>query len=128
VPPYLQLPFPYFLVRSIVTDLVNTLKCEQVWPSNVSTCPHAVGRTGRVEVFAQHQTAGLLLPQPLLELQGAQRRDGLEVVVQTRDAHSHLACEALDAKWLVTNSVGMGRAITSEPRDKLGARISSAYR
>src|SRR5881398_2384233 len=31
---------------------------------------HAVGRTGRVEVFAQHQPAGLLQPQPLLELQG----------------------------------------------------------
>ncbi len=32
---------------------------------------HAIGRTGRVEVFAQHQTAGLLQPQPFLELQGA---------------------------------------------------------
>ncbi len=29
---------------------------------------HTVGRTGRVEVFAQHQAAGLLQPQPLLEL------------------------------------------------------------
>src|SRR5437870_3779099 len=39
--------------------------------------PHAIGGTCRVEVFAQHQTAGLLEPQPLLELQGAHRRDGL---------------------------------------------------
>src|SRR6266702_569033 len=45
---------------------------------------HAVGGTGRVEVFAQHQPAGLQGPQPLLELQGAQ-----------------LACEALDAQGLV---------------------------
>jgi hypothetical protein len=29
-----------------------------------------VGRTCRVEVFAQHQTPGLQEPQPLLELQG----------------------------------------------------------
>ena len=63
--------------------------------------PHAIGRTGRVEVFAQHQTAGLLQPQPLLELQGAHRRDGLEVVVQPRDAHAQFSCELLDAKWLV---------------------------
>ena len=45
--------------------------------------PHAIGRTRRVEVFALHQTARLQEPQPLLELQGAQRRDGLEVAVQT---------------------------------------------
>jgi len=63
--------------------------------------PHAIGGTGRVEVFAQHQTAGLQEPQPLLELQGAQRRDGLEVVVEHRDAHAQLTCELLDAQGLV---------------------------
>ena len=63
--------------------------------------PHAIGGTCRVEVFAQHQTAGLLEPQPLLELQGAHRRDGLEVVVETRDAHAQFSRDLLDAKWLV---------------------------
>ena len=63
--------------------------------------PHAIGRTSRVEVFAQHQTTGLLQPQPLLELQGAHRRDGFEVVVQPRDAHAQLSRKALDAQWLV---------------------------
>src|SRR6266487_830660 len=63
--------------------------------------PHAIGGTCRVEVLAQHQTAGLLQPQPLLELQGAHRRDGLEVVVEPRDAHSQLSRDILDAKWLV---------------------------
>jgi hypothetical protein len=42
---------------------------------------HAIGGTGRVKVFAQHQMAGLLEPQPFLELQGAHRRDGFEVVM-----------------------------------------------
>src|SRR5207245_10413561 len=63
--------------------------------------PHAIGRTRRVEVFAQHQTTGLLQPQPLLELQGAHRRDGFEVVVEPRDAHAQLSRKALDAQWLV---------------------------
>jgi len=62
---------------------------------------HAIGRTRRVEVFAQHQTAGLLQPQPLLELQGAHRRDGLEVVVEPRDAHAQFSRKFLDVKWLV---------------------------
>src|SRR5205085_12136578 len=62
---------------------------------------HARGNTGRVEVCAQHQTAGLLEPQPLLKLQGAQRRDGLEVVVEPRDAHAQFSREFLDVKWLV---------------------------
>src|SRR5438270_3583994 len=43
---------------------------------------HAIGRTGRIEVFSQHQTARLQEPQPFLELQRTQRRDGLEVVVK----------------------------------------------
>ncbi len=74
-----------------------------VFPIEVGgvSIPHAIGRTRRVEVFAQHQTAGLLQPQPLLELQGAHRRDGLEVVMEPRDAHAQLSREALDAQWLV---------------------------
>ncbi len=63
--------------------------------------PHAIGRTCRVEVFAQHQTTGLLQPQLLLELQGTHPSDGLEVVVQPRDAHAQLARDLLDAQWLV---------------------------
>jgi hypothetical protein len=58
---------------------------------------HAIGRTRRIEIFAQHQTAGLLEPQLLLELQGAQRRDGLEVVVEPRDAHAQFSCDLFDA-------------------------------
>src|SRR5712692_1547429 len=72
--------------------------------------PHAIGSTCRVEVFAQHQTAGLLEPQPLLELQGAHRRDSLEVVVQTRDAHVEFLCELLDAQRLVE--------VLTEPLDR----------
>src|SRR5215471_10605607 len=45
--------------------------------------PHAIGRTRRIEVIVQHQSTVLLEPQPLLELQRTQRRDCLEVVVQT---------------------------------------------
>ena len=62
---------------------------------------HAIGCTGRVDIFTQQQTASLQQPQSLLELQGAQRRDGLEVVLQTRDAHAQLARQLLDAQWLV---------------------------
>src|SRR5947209_5618191 len=62
---------------------------------------YAIGSTRRVEVFSQHQTAGFLEPQPLLELQGAHRRDGFEVVVEPRDAHAQFSREFLDVKWLV---------------------------
>jgi hypothetical protein len=62
---------------------------------------HAIGRAGRIEVFAQHQAAGLQEPQPLLELQGTQRRDGLEVVMEARDAHTQLAREQFNAQRLI---------------------------
>ena len=62
---------------------------------------HAVGGTCRVEVLAEHKPAGLLEPQPLLELQGAQRGDGFEVVVEARDAHSELVRDSVDSKRLV---------------------------
>src|SRR2546428_3795468 len=58
---------------------------------------HAIGRTGRIEVFAQHQTPGLLEPQLFLELQGTHRRDGFEVMVEPGDAHAQLSREILDA-------------------------------
>ena len=60
--------------------------------------PHAKSRTGRVEVFAQQQAPGLLEPHLLLELQRTHGRDGLEVVVQRRDAHPQLARKLLDAQ------------------------------
>jgi hypothetical protein len=44
---------------------------------------HVRGRYFSVEALAQHQTTGLLQPEPLLELQGTQPRDDLEVVVQS---------------------------------------------
>src|SRR5579862_7543674 len=49
--------------------------------------PHTICRTGRVEVFAQHQTAGFLESQPLLELQVAHRCDGLQVPYNARMSH-----------------------------------------
>ena len=73
---------------------------------------HAIGRTRRVEVFAQHQTASLLEPQPLLELQGTHRCNGFEVVVESRDAHAQFSRESLDVKWLVK--------VLTESRDRSG--------
>lgn len=40
----------------------------------------AIGRTGRIEVCAQHQAAGFLEPHLPAELQGAGGGDGFEVV------------------------------------------------
>src|SRR5579871_161044 len=57
---------------------------------------HAVGRPGRVQVFTQQQPARLQKPQPFLILQGTQRCDGLEVVVQPRDAHPQFLRQLLD--------------------------------
>ena len=51
---------------------------------------YAQGCTRRIEIFAQHQATCLLQSQAFLELQWAHRRDGLEVVVQSRDAHAQL--------------------------------------
>ena len=59
--------------------------------------PHAIGSTGCVEVFAQHETAGLLEPQLLLELQGTHRRDSLELGMEPRDAHAQLTRDLLNA-------------------------------
>src|SRR5258708_3705073 len=61
----------------------------------------AVGGAGRVEAFAEHQPAGLLQPQPLLELQRAHSGDGFEVVMEPRNAHPQLARDAVDAQGLV---------------------------
>ena len=57
--------------------------------------------TGRIQTFSQHQSAGFLQSQPLLELQWAHSGDGFEVVMESRDAHPKLACDALDSKRLV---------------------------
>src|SRR3712207_2274124 len=48
---------------------------------------HAVAGARRVEALTEHQPAGLLQPQLLLELQRAHRGDLLEVVVEARGAH-----------------------------------------
>ena len=71
-----------------------------VLPAEVGSVlvPHAVGGAGGVEILAQHQPARLLQPQLLLVLQGTQRRDGLEVVMETGDAHAQVACKLLDAQ------------------------------
>ena len=50
--------------------------------------PDTIGRAGRIQVFREHQTTGLLKSQPLLELHGAHRGDGLEVMVEARNAHA----------------------------------------
>src|SRR5689334_20572128 len=63
--------------------------------------PDAKGSTGRIQIFPQHQTTGLLKSQPLLELHGAHRGDGLEVMVEARNAHAQLVREILDVQWLV---------------------------
>ena len=57
----------------------------------------AIGSYFSIDIFTQHQTAGLLQSQPLLELRGAQRRDGFEVVLQPRDAHAQFSRQLLDA-------------------------------
>jgi hypothetical protein len=61
----------------------------------------AVSSTDRVEFFAQHQPAGFLKPEVLLELQWAHRCNGFEMMVQPRDAHAQFVCEFLDPQWLV---------------------------
>ena len=63
--------------------------------------PHTMGRTGRVEAFSEEQAPGFQEPQPLLVLRRAHRRDRLEMVLQTGDAHAQFACEAIDTKRLI---------------------------
>src|SRR5579884_2085054 len=75
-----------------------------------------------VEVFAQHQTAGLLQSQVLLELLGTQRRDGFEAVLQTRDTHAQFVRELLDAQGpvevLEKSLDGSGNGWGVAPRDR----------
>ncbi len=91
-----------------------------VLPSEVGgvLVPHAIGGTCRVKVFAQHQTPGFLKPQPLLELQGTHRRDGLEVVVEPRDAHAQFSREPLEGKGLVK--------VLTEPSNSSGDVVGGA--
>lgn len=65
------------------------------------TVADAVAGARRVQLFAEHQAARLLEPDLLLELQRAHRGDGLEMVVEARDAHSALTREFLDPQRLV---------------------------
>src|SRR5438445_279816 len=57
--------------------------------------PDAGAGARRIKVLAEHQPAGLLEPQLLLELPRAHRRDRLEVVVEARHAHPHRLRELL---------------------------------
>src|SRR5215207_2290534 len=59
---------------------------------------HAVAGASGVEALAEHEAAGLLQPDPLLELQRAHRRDRPEMVVEARDAHPDLPGHVLDPK------------------------------
>src|SRR6266540_6455882 len=57
--------------------------------------PDARAGTRRIKVLAEHQPAGLLQPQLLLELPRAHRRDRLEVIVEARHTHPHCLRELL---------------------------------
>ena len=82
--------------------------------------PDAVGGTRRIEVFAQHQPPSFQEPQPLLELHRTECRDGLEVVLQPRDAHTQFVREPLNAKRVVEvltealDRVGDSRGVASQ--------------
>src|SRR5205823_158092 len=62
---------------------------------------HPQAGAGGIQVLAQQEAPRLLEPELLLELQGAHRRDRLELVVKARDAHPHLPRQALDRERLV---------------------------
>lgn len=83
--------------------------------------PHAVPGTGRIQTLAEHQPAGFLQPQLLLELQRAQRRDFSEVVVEARHAHPQRTRKLLDAHRLVEVVPepinGLGNAVGDAPKD-----------
>src|SRR5215204_2629855 len=57
---------------------------------------HAVAGACGIEILTEHETAGLLEPHLLLELQGTHRGERLEVVVESRDAHPELSRHVLD--------------------------------
>ncbi len=54
-----------------------------------------------VQVFAEHESACFLESYLFLKLQGAHRRDGLEVMVKARNAHSELSRDVFNFKRLV---------------------------
>src|SRR5580704_1052359 len=58
------------------------------------------GRLGSVQALGQHQPSGLLKTQSFLKLKGAHSRDGLEVGMESRDAHANLSRDVFDAQWL----------------------------
>ena len=55
----------------------------------------------RVQVFAEHQAARFLEPDLFLKLQGAHRRDGLEVVMEAGNAHSEFVRDVIHSHRLV---------------------------
>ena len=61
----------------------------------------AVSCACRIEALTEHEAAGLMKSQPLLELQRAHGGDCFEVVVEPRDAHPKLVRDAVDSKRLV---------------------------
>ena len=61
----------------------------------------AVGHACCIKSLAEQETAGFLESQPLLELQGAHRGHGFEVVMESRDAHAKLARDAVNSERLV---------------------------
>jgi hypothetical protein len=78
--------------------------------------PHVVAGACGVEALAEHQTAGFLEPQLLLELQRAHRGEHPKVVVEVRDAHPELARDVLDSQRLVE--------VFAKPLDGLGDAVS----
>lgn len=58
-------------------------------------------RGGRIEHFAEHQSPRFMKPQLLLVLKRAHRRHRLEVVMQRRRTHIHVAGDRFDAQRLV---------------------------
>ena len=67
--------------------LYSRLKCER-------RCSPRGSRRSRRRPLPEHQAAGFLQPQLLLELQRAHRGDFLEVLVEARDAHPELAASS----------------------------------
>jgi hypothetical protein len=77
-----------------------------------------VAGTGGIQVLAEHDAPGLLETELFLELQGAHRRDRLEVVVKARDAHPEIARQGVDPQRLVE--------VTAEPLDGFRDAVGGA--
>jgi len=62
---------------------------------------YSVARACRIQALPEHQAAGFLQPQLLLELQRAHCGQRPEVMVEARNAHPELARDLLDPQLLV---------------------------